>query len=204
MSTMSLTLDLTPFLESASIHIAEPLLDEAQFEEFCLRNRDLRIERTAGGEIIVMPPTGTDTGSKSGELFRQIANWNVDHGETGTTFDSSTGFTLPNGAKRSPDTSWVDNTRYAALTEVEKAGLAPLCPDFVAELMSPSDNLAETQAKMEEYRTNGARLGVLIDRKSRRVYLYRPAQVVQVLDNPTEVSGEPEMPGLVLRMQRIF
>ena len=201
---MSLTVDLAPLLKTAPVHLVEPQMSDEQFEEFCVRNRDLRIERTAEGEVIVMSPTGTDTGSKSGELFRQVANWNVDSGEPGTTFDSSTGFSLPNGAQRSPDASWIENTRYDALTDDEKAGFAPVCPDFVAELMSPSDNLADTQAKMAEYIANGARLGLLIDRRNRQVHVYRPGQQVQILDDPAEVSCDPELPGLILRMNRIF
>ena len=174
-----------------------------QFYEFCAANRDLRIERTANGEVIIMPPAFSDTGNRNIKISQQLANW-ADQDGTGETFDSSTGFTLPNGATRSPDASWIKLERWNALTEDQKASFAPICPDFVIELRSSSDTLIGSQNKMQEYIANGVSLGWLIDRKSKTVYIYRPNQEPESLDNPETVSGEPELPGFVLRMAKIW
>ncbi|MFB8787887.1 MAG: Uma2 family endonuclease [Potamolinea sp.] len=174
-----------------------------QFYEFCLANRDLRIERTANGEVIIMPPAFSDTGNRNGKIFQQVANW-ADQDGTGETFDSSAGFTLPNGATRSPDVSWIKLERWNALTEEQKASFAPICPDFVIELRSSSDTLKGLQDKMQEYIANGVSLGLLIDRKNRKVYIYRPNQEPEILDNPETVSGDPELPGFVLQMAKIW
>lgn len=178
-------------------------MTHAQFYEFCQVNQDLRIERTATGEVIIMSPTFSDTGNRSGKAFQQLANW-ADQDGTGETFDSSTGFTLPNGATRSPDASWIRGDRWNALTEEEKASFAPICPDFVIELRSSSDTLSSLQTKMQEYIDNGAVLGLLIDRKNLTVYLYRPNHTPEILDNPETVSADPELPGFVLRMAKVW
>lgn len=174
-----------------------------QFYEFCQANRDLRIERTASGEVIIMPPAFSDTGNRNGKIAVQLGNWAEQDG-TGETFDSSAGFTLPNGATRSPDASWIKLERWNALTEEQKASFAPICPDFVIELRSKSDTLRGLPDKMQEYMSNGVSLGLLIDRKNRNVYIYRPNQEPEVLDNPEAVSTEPELPGFVLRMATIW
>lgn len=174
-----------------------------QFYEFCLANRDLRIERTASGEVIIMPPAFSDTGNRNGKIFQQLANWAEQDG-TGETFDSSAGFTLTNGATRSPDASWIQLERWNALSEKQKASFAPICPEFVIELRSSSDTLSGLQDKMQEYIANGASLGWLIDRKNRKVYIYRPSQEPEILDNPETVNGEPVLPGFVLRMAKIW
>jgi Uma2 family endonuclease len=174
-----------------------------QFYEFCLVNRDLRIERTASGEVIVMSPAFSDTGNRNGKIFQQVANW-ADEDGTGETFDSSAGFTLPNGATRSPDTSWIKLERWNALTEEEKASFAPICPDFVIELRSASDTLSSLKKQMEEYIDNGASLGLLIDRKNRKVYIYRPDREPEILDNPETVNCNPELPGFILQMAKIW
>lgn len=174
-----------------------------QFYEFCQANRDLRIERTASGEVIIMPPAFSDTGSSNMKIAQQLANWAEQDG-TGETFDSSAGFTLPNGATRSPDASWIKLERWNALSESQKASFAPICPDFVIELRSKSDTLSGLQKKMQEYIDNGALLGLLIDRQNRKVYIYRPNQEPIILDNPETVSGDPELPGFVLRMAKIW
>lgn len=135
-------------------------MTQGQFYEFCQANRDLRIERTATGEVIIMPPAFSDTGNRNSKISQQLANW-ADRDGTGEAFDSSTGFTLPNGAIRSPDASWIKSDRWNALTEEEKASFAPLIPDFVIELRSSSDTLSGLQAKMQEYIDNGAVLGLL-------------------------------------------
>lgn len=174
-----------------------------EFYEFCQANRDLRIERSASGEVIIMPPAFSDTGNRNGKIFQQLANWAEQDG-TGETFDSSAGFTLPNGAIRSPDASWIKLERWNALTEEQKASFAPICPDFVIELRSKSDTLSGLQDKMQEYLNNGVSLGLLIERKNRNVYIYRPNQEPEVLDNPETVSVEPELSGFVLRMATIW
>jgi Uma2 family endonuclease len=175
----------------------------AQFYEFCQANRDLRIERTATGEVVIMPPAFSDTGNRNFNVAVQFGSWAEQDG-TGISFDSSSGFTLPNGATRSPDISWVKLERWNALTAEQQASFAPLCPDFVIELRSSSDRLTSLQDKMQEYITNGTSLGMLIDRKHRTVHIYRPNQEPQILDNPETVSGEPELPGFVLRMAKIW
>jgi Uma2 family endonuclease len=175
----------------------------AQFYEFCQANRDLRIEQTATGEVIVMPPAFSDTGNRNLKIAQQLANW-ADQDGTGETFDSSTGFTLPNGATRSPDAAWIKLDRWNALTEAQKTSFAPVCPDFVIELRSASDSIAHLQDKMQEYQANGASLGWLIDRKQRRVYIYRPNREPEILENPDSVSGDPELPGFVLRLEKIW
>jgi len=178
-------------------------LTDDQFFALCQLNRDLRLERTAQGEIIVMPPTGGETGNRNHEINRQFGNWTKQNG-TGAAFDSSTGFKLPNQADRSPDAAWVARHRLAPLTPEQKRKFLPLCPDFVIELRSPTDKLEDVQAKMEEYLENGARLGWLIDPEARRVHIYRPGLAVEVLEGVLEVSGEPELPGFVLDLRDIW
>ena len=175
----------------------------AEFYEFCQANRNLRIERSANGEVIIMPPAFSDTGNRNFNLAVQIGVWAEQNG-TGLGFDSSAGFTLPNGATRSPDAAWIRLERWNELTENEKASFAPICPDFVVELKSSSDTLSGLQAKMEEYMTNGALLGFLIDRQPRQVHVYRPGQEPKILENPDEVSGDPELPGFQLQMAKIW
>ena len=175
----------------------------AQFYEFCLANRDLRIERTASGEVIIMPPAFSDTGNRNSKISQQLANW-TDQDGTGEAFDSSAGFTLPNGATRSPDASWIKLERWNALTEDQKASFAPICPDFVIELRSSSDTLTRLRDKMQEYLANGVSLGWLIDRKNRTIHIYRPDREPELLENPETVSGEPELPGFVLRLAKIW
>lgn len=181
----------------------DPNMDDDQFFEFCQRNRDLRIERSAQQEIIIMPPTGGETGTRNFELSRQFGNW-AKKDNSGATFDSSTGFKLPNKAERSPDTSWIRRERLAKLTAEQKRKFIPLCPDFVVELRSPSDDLDKVKAKMDEYIANGAQLGWLIDPETRKVHVYRPNQPVEILDNPQQVSGDPELPGFVLELAEIW
>jgi Uma2 family endonuclease len=175
----------------------------SEFCAFCQANKGLRIERTATGNVVIMSPTFADTGNRNGKVFQQLANWSDQDG-TGETFDSSTGFTLPNGAIRSPDASWIRLDRWDVLTDDEKSSFTPICPDFVIELRSSSDSLTGLQEKMQEYIDNGARLGVLIDRKNRSVHIYRPGQTPEILENPEVVEGNPELPGFVLRMAKIW
>jgi Uma2 family endonuclease len=178
-------------------------MTDDQFFQLCQNNRELRFERNANGELIIMSPAGGETGNRNGRLNQQLFNW-TDADGTGIAFDSSTGFKLPNGADRSPDASWIKLERWDALTDEEKRKFPPICPDFVIELLSPSDSLKTTQEKMKEYIDNGVRLGILINRKSRQVEIYRPGKEVEVLDSPTTVSGEEVLKGFVLNLGMIW
>jgi Uma2 family endonuclease len=178
-------------------------LTDEQFFELCQINRDLRIERTATGELLIMAPTGTETGGGNFRLNGQLYNWTEQDG-TGGGFDSSTGFTLPDGAERSPDAAWVKLERWNALTPEQQKKFAPICPDFVVELRSPSDNLEPVKTKMQEYIDNGALLGLLIDRKNRQVYIYHPGVAVECLDHPATISGDPVLPRFVLDLSKIW
>ncbi len=178
-------------------------LTDEQFWQLCLSNRDYRFERTAKGELIVMPPTGSDTGRRNIKITTQLEIWNS-QSKLGVAFDSSTGFKLPNGAERSPDASWVKKERWESLTVEQQAKFAPLCPDFVVELRSPSDSLQNLQEKMREYINNGAKLGWLIDRKNQQVEIYRPDRDVEILSSPQTLSGEDVLPGFVLELTEIW
>ncbi|MFN6525322.1 Uma2 family endonuclease [Nostoc sp. ChiSLP03a] len=178
-------------------------LTDEQFFQMCQKNRDYRFERTSSGELLIMPPTGSDTGRRNVKITTQLDIWNSET-NLGEVFDSSTGFTLPNGAERSPDASWVKIERWNALTPEQQEKFAPICPDFVVELRSRTDSLKELQEKMQEYIENGTQLGWLIDRKNKRVEIYRPGKDVEILDNPTSLSGENVLPGLVLDLQQIM
>jgi Uma2 family endonuclease len=180
-----------------------PQMSDKQFYEFCHRNPNLRIERNASGEVIVMPPAFSDTGNSNFKIALQLGIWAEQDG-TGEGFDSSAGFTLPNGAMRAPDAAWIRLDRWNALTKAQKASFAPICPDFVVELRSASDTLKSLQTKMQEYIENGAKLGLLIDRQNRTVYCYRADGSVAVLNQPERVSCDPELPGLTLQMAKIW
>jgi Uma2 family endonuclease len=174
-----------------------------QFVKLALANRDLQLERTATGELIVNPPTGGETGKRNFNIAGQIWVWNQQT-KLGEAFDSSTGFHLPSGADRSPDASWVCQERWDALTPEQKESFIPLCPDFVVELRSKSDRMEPLRAKMREYRNNGARLGWLIDRKNRKVEIYRQNREVELLENPATLSGEDVLPGFVLDLTQVW
>ncbi len=178
-------------------------LDEDRFFELAGLNRDLRMELTTEGDLIVMPPAGGESSQRNAEITIQLGSW-AKHDGTGATFDSSGGFRLPNGAVRSPDASWVERTRLAALTDEQRRKFLPLCPEFVVELRSPSDSLNVLQGKMQEYLENGAKLGWLIDPENKRVYVYRPGEPVRELKNPESVSGDPVLPGFVLDLREIW
>lgn len=201
--------------KSLKLHIypSEPLdidfgtllkpIDDDEFFYFCQRHRELRIEMDKFGEITIMSPTGSETGGINFDLIADFAIWTRADG-TGKGFDSSTGFILPNGAKRSPDLSWIKFEKWLAIPAEQRKKFAPICPDFVVEIRSESDPLTKLQAKMAEYIENGAALGWLIDVSDKKVYVYRPNIAVQCLENPAEVSGEPLLKGFVLRMHTIF
>jgi len=178
-------------------------MTDEQFFQLCQNNRELRFERNANGELIIMPPTGGETGNKNARITQQMMNW-TDVDGTGIAFDSSTCFKLPNGADRSPDASWIKLERWNALTDEEKQKFPPICPDFVIELLSPSDSLKTTQEKMEEYIDNGVCLGILINRKSHQVEIYKQGKEVEVLDSPTTVLGEDVLKDFVLNLGMIW
>jgi Uma2 family endonuclease len=177
-------------------------LTDEQFYQLCSSNPDVRFERNATGELIIMPPVGGESSNRNASLTAQIWVWNEQE-KLGITFDSSCGFKLPNGAERSPDASWIKLSRWNALTSEQQTRFLPLSPDFVIELLSPSDSLKVTQKKMEEYQSNGVRLGWLINRKLRQVEIYRIGKEVEVLDNPSSLSGEDVLPGFVLNLDAI-
>ncbi len=181
---------------------ARPLDDDALFD-FCRANPDLRIERAAEGDLIIMAPTGSETGRRNFALTGQLAAWVVKDG-TGVGFDSSTGFVLPNGAERSPDAAWVRRARWDALSAEQRGKFAPLCPEFVAEIRSPSDVLADLKAKMDEYARNGAALGWLIDPVERTVHVYRSGALAETLQDPSTVDGGAVLPGFVLDLSPIW
>jgi Uma2 family endonuclease len=188
-----LVLHLRPALE----------MSDEQFFQFCQLNQDLRIERTAEGDLEIMPPTGWESGHRNAGIVAQLWTWALQDG-TGVVSDSSGGFTLPNGAVRAPDAAWVRKSRLRGLTAEQKERFLPLCPDFVIELRSPSDQLTVLTNKMREYIENGAVLGWLIDAPDRRVYVYRPNAAVERLDQPAALSGEPELPGFTLDLKLVW
>jgi Uma2 family endonuclease len=171
--------------------------------EFCQLNPELRIERTAQGDLLIMPPTGGETSRRNVDLVIAVGTWARQDG-SGVVFDSSGGFMLPNSALRSPDVAWVRRSRLERLTTEEKRKFIPLCPDFVIELRSPTDRLAALQAKMQEYIDNGAQLGWLIDPEDRRLYVYRPESPTECLEHPAEISGDPVLPGFVLDLRDMW
>ena len=178
-------------------------MDDDQFFEFCQLNRDLRIERSAEGNIIVMAPAGGSSASGNARLTAQFITWADKNGQ-GTIFDSSGGFILPNKAVRSPDVAWVLNERLDSLTPEQWKRFLPLCPDFVLELRSPSDPLRIQQEKMTEYIANGARLGWLIDPILKQVHIYRPDRFRETLDNPQQLAGDPVLPGFKLNIPNLW
>jgi Uma2 family endonuclease len=191
MST-TLTLKLTPF----------ELTDDA-FYDLCQANPALKFERTAQGELVIMSPTGGETGNRNAKLTARLELW-AEADATGLTFDSSTCFRLPNGAERSPDAAWIRQERWQALTPEQRRTFPPIAPDFVVELRSSSDGLEALQQKMQEYLQNGVRLGWLIDPQNQRVEIYRPSQAVEILQSPDNLSGEDVLPNFVLRLEQIL
>ena len=178
-------------------------LSDEQYFQLCQANRDLKFERTAKGELIIMPPTGGETGNRNGRISQQLFNW-ADLDRTGIAFDSSTGFKLPNGAFRSPDAAWIKLERWHTLSPAQKEKFIPLCPDFVIELLSPSDRTSVIREKMLEYLDSGIQLGWLINRKSQQVEIYRPNVEVEIIAAPKTLSGEAILPGFVLNLEPIW
>ena len=174
-------------------------LNDGQFFSLCQQNPDLKIERSRQGELIIMPPTGGETGRKNAELIADFIIWNR-QAKLGVVFDSSTCFRLPNGGDRSPDVAWINKDRWEVLTPEQKSKFPPLCPDFVLELLSPSDNLATTQAKMQEYQASGLQLGWLLNPQDQQVEIYRANQTIEILSKPKELSGESVLTNFMLNL----
>ena len=186
-----------------ALNVSALEMTEDQLLQLCSDNRYLRIELTAERELIIMPPVASEGGLQELDLVLQVGNWAKQDG-TGRAFSPSAGFTLPNGAVRAPDVSWIPMSRWDALSADERRGYAKICPDFVLELRSASDSLAEVQRKMAEYMENGARMGLLIDPQTRRVHVYLPDQPVEILEEPATVSGEPVLPGFTLDLSPVW
>ncbi|MEG4286461.1 Uma2 family endonuclease [Microcoleus sp. A006_D1] len=196
-------------MEVQTIALYSPLeltieLTDEQFFQLCQENRDLRFERTSTGELIIMPPASSETGRRNAELSFQVQSWSRQNKHLGIAFDSSTGFKLPDGADISPDAAWIRRDRWEALTPEEKEKFAPICPDFVVELRSPTDSLEKLRAKMRLYMKNGVCLGWLLDRKNRKVEISRQGREVEILDAAATLSGEEVLPGFVLDLTDIF
>jgi len=178
-------------------------MSDDEFFDLCQINRKLRIERTAEGDLVIMPPAGFKTGHRNILVSTALTTWALQDG-TGVPCDSSTGFRLPNRAIRSPDAAWVKKSRLVSFSSEQQEKFLPLCPDFVIELRSPSDDLKTVQEKMQEYIANGAQLGLLLDPQERCVFVYRPGSEVVCLENPASVSAEPVLPGFVLDLTHIW
>jgi Uma2 family endonuclease len=183
-----LTLNLDP------IH-----LTDEQFYDICQNNRELKFERNAKGELIIMSPVGGDSGNREADLITDLGIWNRQT-NLGFTFSSSTVFKLPNGADRSPDAAWIRRERWQALTPEQRRKFPPIAPDFVIELRSANDRLETLRQKMQEYIDAGVQLGWLINPQQQQVEIYRPGQEVEVRNLPTELSGENILPGLILSL----
>lgn len=178
-------------------------ISDDEFYQLCRANPDVKFERNAQGEILIMSPTGGETGNSNIEIAADFVIWNRQN-KLGYCFDSSTCFKLPNGANRSPDVAWIKKERWEQLTPEQRKKFPPIAPDFVLELMSPSDSLKETQAKMQEYIDNQVQLGWLINPEARQLEIYRLNQPVQILTSPRELSGENILPGFVLNLQTVW
>jgi Uma2 family endonuclease len=178
------------------------LTDEA-FYQLCRANPDVKFERSAQGELVIMSPTGGESGRRNADITIDLGVWNRQT-QLGYTFDSSTCFKLPNGAERSPDAAWVERNRWETLSPEQREKFPPIAPDFVVELRSASDSLPPLQAKMQEYQANGVRLGWLINPQDQQVEIYRLGQAVETRQAPQQLSGETVLPNFVLKLARIL
>ena len=191
---MTYTLNVKAFTDSIS---------DRDLQQLCRENPDLRFEIDSNGKLIIMSPTGSESGKRNGDLLIQVGIWNR-QSKLGIVFDSSTGFKLSNGATRSPDVSWIISDRWNSLSDKQKRSFAPIDPDFVIELLSPTDNLSTTQQKMSEYMDCGVKLGWLINPDEKEVEIYRLGKNKEILDNPSSLSGEDILPGLTIDLTEIF
>ncbi|PSB20241.1 hypothetical protein C7B76_06450 [filamentous cyanobacterium CCP2] len=189
----AVTIDFSPLFE----------LTDDDFYQLCQNNPDVRFERTAKGELVIMSPVGGEGGKREADLITDLNLWNR-QANLGVVFSSSAGFKLPNGADRSPDAAWISHDRWNTLTPEQKRKFPPIAPDFVIELRSESDDLTTLRAKLQEYMDNGVQLGWLIDPKDQIVEIYRQGQPVEVLNAPTQISGETFLPAFTLDLKRIF
>ncbi len=189
--------------QAFSLNFNPAQLSDEQFEELCRNHSDLKFEMSAEGELIIMPPTSLESGWRNSDLIIEIGNW-ARRDKTGIVFDSSTMFTLPGGAKRSPDVSWILRGRVEKLSLAERRKFARIVPDFVIELRSPSDALANLQRKMREYVESGARLGWLIDPENKTVHVYRQNRESEILENPEMISGEDVLIDFELNVRAIW
>jgi Uma2 family endonuclease len=187
------TFDLSPIVS----------LTDEQFDDLCAANPEVKLERTSTGELVIMPPTGGETGKDNAELIADFVVWNRQT-KLGVVFDSSTCFRLPSGGDRSPDVAWIEKSRWDALTPEQKRKFPPICPDFVLELLSPTDNITTTRKKMQEYLASGIRLGWLIDTEQKQVEIYRPSAAVEIVHSPAEISGEAVLPGFTLKLDWLW
>ncbi|WP_407644816.1 Uma2 family endonuclease [Dolichospermum flos-aquae] len=185
--------------QSVILNIKNVELSDDQFYQLCQINEDWKLEQTAKGELIIMPPVGAISGNRESEFNADVVIWNR-QSKLGKVFSSSTVFTLPNGGKRSPDVAWIANERWESLTIQEKEKFAKICPDFVIELRSRTDSLSQLQEKMQEYLNSGLRLGWLIDPQNQQVEIYRQNQSVEIVSLPTSLSGENVLPGFILEL----
>ncbi len=189
----TLTLDLSPVTT----------LSRDQFRQLCAANPEMKLERNSKGKLIIMAPTGGETGNWNSECTIEVGIWNRTQ-KAGKVFDSSTGFALPQGSDRSPDVAWISQAKWDALTPEQRKGFLPLCPDFAIELLSPSDSWHQGTIKMEEYQANGLLLGWLLDPKRKRVGIYRPNQPVEILEAPDFLSGEDVLIGFTLDVRFLW
>jgi Uma2 family endonuclease len=187
----------------APIILHPPPMTDDEFYDFCQLYPDFRIERTAEGEVVIMPGTGLETSARNNEVARQLGNWARQDGR-GRAFDSNAEYMLPSGAAMSPDASWIDNSRLANFTREQKRKFTRICPDFVVELTSPSDRLSRVQKKMAEWIENGAQLGWLLDADNRTAYIYRPGREPEAIDQPERLEGEEPVIGFVLELRSIW
>ena len=184
------------------LRFERPMTDE-ELMRFCAANEVVRVERDANGELILMSPSGSETGRTNSELIYQLVAW-ARETNSGATFDSNAGFTLPDGSMRSPDAAWIAWPRWNALSKEEQEGLAPICPEFVIELRSPSDSLAELQAKMRLWVANGVEVAWLVDPSRKAVEVYRPGREAEVVAGGSAVEGAGPVAGFVLELGRVW
>ena len=185
--------------QSVILNIKNVELSDDQFYQLCQINEDWKLEQTAKGELIIMPPVGAISGNRESDFNGYIWLWNLQT-KLGKVFSSSTVFTLPNGGKRSPDVAWIVNERWESLNIQEKEKFAKICPDFIIELRSRTDSLSRLQEKMQEYLDSGLGLGWLIDPQNQQVEIYRQNQTVEIVSLPTTLSGEDILPGFILEL----
>ena len=186
-------------LEPITLSFKNVALTDDQFYQLCQDNENWQLEKNAQGELIIMPPVGGLSGKRESDLNADLVIWNRQT-QLGQVFSSSTIFTLPSGAKRSPDVAWVKSDRWESLTLEEQEKFPPLCPDFVIELRSRTDSLSQLQEKMQEYLDSGLQLGWLINPQAQEVEIYRPNQAVEIVQLPTILSGEKVLPGFILEI----